>query len=159
MVYVKLIRHTYGGLEYLKNAIFYLGDKEERKGVGGYGANPYNLHRAYEQMRYIRIYYNKLSGNPLIHLIVSYDECVQDAETACEYTRKIAKYLGDSYQLLWAVHKLNHGVSQYHAHIVTNSVGYKNGLMFHSGRKEMKMFCNYVSNITRSECRFFFEKE
>lgn len=132
--------------------------KEERRGVGGYGVNPYNLHYAYKQMRLIRLYYNKESGNPLIHLIVSYDECVRNDEIAHDFTRKIASYLCGSYQVLWCVHEANHGDSQYHAHIVINSVSYQNGAMFHSGRKEMQQLCNHVAKVTGRKCRFDFEK-
>lgn len=161
MVYVKLIRNTYGGTDYLRNCCVYPAkqskkDSRELCGYGTYGVDLINPENAYHQMRLIKIYYGKEFNNPLIHYIVSYDGCVKSADKACNVTQKISEYFTESYQLIWAVHHRPREESDYHAHIILNSVNYKNGMMYHSDIGEIKRFCYHVRKVTGRDNRFCF---
>ena len=54
-------------------------------------------------MRFIKVCYGKESGNPLIHIMISLDECAETKEKACEFANKFARYYMDKYQVIWAV--------------------------------------------------------
>ena len=82
MVYVKMVRNTSGGTLYLKNLCNYVtrakaNDEDDVLGVGGYGINPWNADKAYRQMFAIKLYYNKLEKNPVIHFIISFDRLLK----------------------------------------------------------------------------------
>lgn len=49
MARISVIRNTYGGTQYLQNALNYVTDERALYG-GGYGVNPYDSHIAYNQM-------------------------------------------------------------------------------------------------------------
>lgn len=158
MVYVKLIRNTYGGLQYLHNICLYPArrDKmarEEVCGIGGFGINYLDPEAAYHQMFLIKAFYGKECSNPLIHYIVSYDSNVKDAGQACKATKQIAAYFKDKYQVLWGVHHVPHGCSDYHAHIILNSVSFVDGLMYHSDLGEIKRFCRCVEKVTGTKVK------
>ena len=75
MTKVIMIRNIYGGAGYLANALDYVRDERNQYG-GGYGVDPYSPTVAYEQMMYTKRYFNKTSGNPLVHIIVEYTKNV-----------------------------------------------------------------------------------
>lgn len=156
MVYVKLIRNTYGGLSYIKSLCKYIF-KDDLRGVGGYGVNPYNPDLANAQMRYVKICYDKESGNPLIHIMISLDECTETKEKACEFADKFARYYMDQYQVLWAVHQKERDKSHFHVHLILNSVSYVNGKMFHGDIGEMNAYCKYVAKLTTRKVWLAFE--
>lgn len=151
---VKMIRNTYGGTEYLRKATQY-PYKEDLRGYGGYGVNPNDPELAYKQMLAVKSYFGKTEGNPLIHYVVSYDENITNAKAACEMTAQICRYFENEYQVLQAVHEKDHDFSQYHAHIILNSVNYINGLMYHSDIGEMNRFRNYVQQVTGQPAKLY----
>ncbi len=156
MVYVKLLRDTYGGEKYLRNACAYVENSERYICGGGYGVDPYNLSYAYNQMMGVKRYFSKTSGNPLLHFVVSYDRSVSDPFSAADISNTVVSYFTPEYQLLWCVHGKDRGCSHYHTHIVLNSVSYVNGKMFHSGPAEMNAFARYVGTVTGQTCRWGF---
>ncbi|MBR3044897.1 MAG: relaxase/mobilization nuclease domain-containing protein [Oscillospiraceae bacterium] len=156
MVYVKLIRNTYGNLAYLKQLHQYVF-KGELRGIGGYGVNPFDTNLANSQMVFIKVCYGKVSSNPLIHIMISLDQCAQAAEKACEYADKFARYFKNKYQVIWAVHEKKRGVSRFHVHLIINSVSYVNGKMFHGDIGEMNAYSKYISKLTNQKVRFEFE--
>ena len=158
MVYVKLIRNTYGGPNYLKNACGYI-QSHDLCAVGGYGVNPYDPDLAYTQMSYIKIYYGKESGNPMIHIMISLDDCAKTKEKACEFADKFARYYMDWYQVIWAVHGKERGSSNLHIHMILKSVSYVNGKMFHGDVGEMKKYCNFVAKATQRKTFLEFENK
>lgn len=158
MVYVKLIRNTYGGLSYIKRLCRYVL-KDDLRGIGGYGVNPYHPDMADAQMRYVKMYYGKESGNPLIHMMISLDECADTVEKACELADKFARYYMDRYQVIWAVHGKERGKSEFHVHLILNSVSYVNGKMFHGDIGEMHAYSRYISKHTKRKVRFEFERK
>ena len=59
----------------------------------------------------VKEYYGKTGDNPVMHFVVSYDHStVTEAQTACEYTDKIADYFKDRYQMITAVHQEDQGI-------------------------------------------------
>ena len=68
-----MIRNTFGGCSYLQKALNYTRDTRA-VGGGAYGVDMVDPAVAYQQMMYTKRYFNKTSGNPLIHLIVSYSK-------------------------------------------------------------------------------------
>ncbi len=148
MVAVKLIRNTYGGLEYLYRACRYVDNTERAIYINGFGVNPYDLNDAYDQMLEVKRYYGKTSGNPLAHFVVSFDGTVQEPLRAIELGQQIAAYFTPSYQLMWCIHQKHQGDSYYHMHMALNSVSYVDGRMFHFGKPEMNAFLAYVRSVT-----------
>ena len=68
---LKVIQNTNSSDDYLYNAIYYIENKVETVGVGGYRVDPYN---AYQQMMAVKNYFGKTSGNQLMHLVVSFEK-------------------------------------------------------------------------------------
>ena len=75
-------------------------------------------------------------------------------ERAEYFSRSIAMYFSDRYQIVYGIHKKpcskkNGGcASIYHAHFVMNSVSYIDGKMFSGNRSEMYDFLEYIKKVT-----------
>ncbi|MDE5584524.1 MAG: hypothetical protein K2J08_12575 [Ruminococcus sp.] len=67
-------------------------------GISCYGTNQEIIRKAMEEMLFVKKYFGKVSGNPLIQFVVSYDSNVSDAFMASSITKEIARFLADSYQ-------------------------------------------------------------
>ena len=158
MATIDVIRNTYGGLEYLNNALGYVSD-DRALYRGGYGFNPYDYSMAYNQMLYTRQYFNKVSGNPLVHIIIAYNDQVKDLATAARYGQQCAKHFSRCFQLLYCTHEKDTKCGSLHTHIIINAVSYVNGQMIQTGYEEMNAFCNYVSQVTGQSCRFYFDNK
>lgn len=155
MVEIKLTRNTDGGLQYLRNLCKY-ALKKEAIVLDGIGVNPYDSDDAFMQMTAVKRYFRKTSGNPLIHIVVSYDESVTDPFRAMDLSKEIASFYGSRFQLLWFLHRKKREHSTFHVHLVINSVGYIDGRMFHSGRIEMNEFSLFVREVTGQRTFFSF---
>ena len=158
MATIDVIRNTYGGLEYLNNALGYVSD-DRALYRGGYGVNPYDYSMAYNQMLYTRQYFNKVSGNPLVHIIIAYNDQVKDLATTARYGQQCAQYFSRRFQLLYCTHEKDTTCGTLHTHIIINAVSYVNGQMIQTGYEEMNAFCNYVSRVTGQSCRFYFDNK
>lgn len=158
MAEIIVIRNTYGGLRYLKSALDYVSD-ERALYQGGYGVNSYSSNDAYNQMTATKAYYNKRSGNPLIHVVISYDSKVKDAETAASYGQKCAAYFASDYQVKYSTHNKDTGCSSYHTHLIINSVSYVDGHMFNSSYENMNLFCEYVAGVTGQKTQLHFKNK
>ena len=110
--------------------------------------------RAVQQMIAVKRYFGKLSGNQLIHFVVSYDRRVCDADTAMSYTYRIAQYYSDRYQIIFGMHDTQHFrqskrvASYYHTHIIMNSVSFVDGKMFADGWSDINDFVSHIRNVT-----------
>ena len=156
MVIMDVIRDTSGGLKYLRNACEYLENEEKSIYTGGYGVTPYDLNQTYRQMVSVRQYYEKTSGNPLIHFIISFDEAVQTEADAILFTQNLASFFSSRYQVLYCVHYKPRGCSLYHAHIVINSVSFVDGLMYNSNVDEITRYANHVAETLSRRGRWVF---
>lgn len=158
MAKIIIIRNTYGGTEYLLNALEYVSDARAlyRR---GFGVNPYNYEEAYDQMLIVREYFGKASGNPLVHIVIAFNDEVKDLETATEYTQKCASYFSSMYQVLYCTHMKDTHCGSMHAHLVINSVSYLNGKMITTGYEEMYFFNEHVSEVTGQKFTFEFDNK
>ena len=157
MVIFKIVRHSNGEQQYMENMLKYILDDRALftgfNGISGYGTNQEIIHKAIEEMIFVKKYFGKVSGNPLIQFVVSYDSNVSNAIIASSITEKIARFLADSYQYIWVIHyepriEESGMYACYHAHIVINSVSYTNGNMYSGGPEETRPFAQHIANIT-----------
>lgn len=158
MVVIKMKRDTYGGLAYLKNALNYLEDNEKSLFTGGFGVTTSPLEATYRQMLAVRKYFGKVSGNPLMHFIVSFDEKVVTKDQAVYLASQLTNFFSNRYQGVWCVHFKQRGCSNFHVHIVINSVSFVNGKMYHSSAAEIARFAHCVEVILKTPVRWFFEE-
>ena len=147
MAKIDVIRNTYGGLDYLLNALAYISDARSLY-RGGFGVNPYNYTEAYNQMLIVRKWFNKVSGNPLVHVVIAYNDKVTDLE-----------YFAGKFQVLYCTHLKDTECGSMHTHIVINAVSYHNGQMITTGYEEMTFFCQFVSEVTGQKCSFEFDNK
>ncbi len=151
----KVIRNTNDGLEYMYNALNYVTyghtDYDKR-----YSLNT-DIDNAYEQFLAVKRYFYKTSGNPVFHFVVVYDAKTtwdDNIERAKFFSRSIAMYFSDRYQLIWCIHKKlrskKYGgiASVYHAHFIMNSVSYIDGRMFSGNHSEIYAFLNHIKKVT-----------
>ena len=101
MGFLKLIVKQNAGKEYLRNAVNYITENADACCYSGINICP---ERVYKQMRKVKKYYGKTSGNQLVHFVVCFNNEVVDLATAEKYTRKIAEYYKSRYQILYAIH-------------------------------------------------------
>lgn len=158
MAKVIVIRNTYGGVEYIKNMLKYVHDGRA-KYVGAFGVDPYNPAKACINMIITRKKYSKVSGNPLVHIVISYNKSVKEIETAALFGKECAKYFSSEYQLMYCTHDSDSEGSYFHTHIIINSVSYIDGHMIVTGYDEMKKFCDYVSEVTGQYTQFYFKNK
>lgn len=158
MAHVDVIRNTFGGLNYLRKALNYITDDRALNGWG-YGVDPYNVNYAYLQMVQNRQYFGKISGNPLVHIVIAYDLSVTDLATAARYGDFGAHFFADRFQLLYCTHEKDFEYGHYHTHIIINSVSFINGYMIQTGYKEMREFCDYLESVIGQKCNFTFENK
>lgn len=160
---LKQKRITDNGNNYFRHCVDYpfkekLESGEKRVETKGYGVSDADPKLAYNQMYAVKEYYGKTGDNPVMHFIISYDKNVQDADTACAYTEQIVDYFSGNYQMITAVHKENQGGSQYHGHIIMNSVNINDGKLYHSGITELKQLAMHVNEVTGNYCKPYIEK-
>ena len=160
---LKQKRITDNGNNYFRHCVDYsfkekLESGEERVETKGYGVSDTDPKLAYDQMYAVKEYYGKTGDNPVMHFIISYDKNVQDADTACAYTEQIANYFSANYQMITAVHKEDQGGSQYHGHIIMNTVNLNDGKLYHSGITELKQLAMHVNEVTENYCKPYIEK-
>ena len=157
MVIFKIVRRSNGGHQYMENMLKYvLDDRRLDTGFNGIsccGTNQQIIMNALYEILVVRKYFGKVSGNPLIQFIVSYDSNVSDVFMASSVTKEIARFLADSYQYIWVIHyeprvEESGFCACYHAHIVINSVAYTNGKMYSGGPDETRPFAQYIANVT-----------
>ena len=158
MARISVIRNTYGGSQYLQNALNYVTDSRAMF-VRGYGVNPYDPNMAYNQMMAVRQYFGKTSGNPLVHIVVAYNNNVTDIRTAARFGQQIVQLFSRLFQLLYCTHEKDFQCGQFHTHIIINAVSYINGQMIQTGPKEMREFCDYVTHVTGQESWFYFDNK
>lgn len=158
MAKIDIIRNTYGGLGYLQRALNYVTDSRA-KYSNGFGVNPYDTAMAYDQMMYTRRYFGKVSGNPLVHIVVAYNNQVQDIDTAAMYGDQCAQYFANRFQVLYCTHSKDFHCGNFHTHIIINSVSYINGQMIQTGFDEMKTYCDYITQVTGQKSWFYFDNK
>lgn len=158
MAKIDIIRNTYGGLKYLQKAVNYVSDYRAQY-KGGYGVSPYDTAMAYDQMLATRQYFGKVSGNPLVHIVIAYNNMVKDIDTAARFGHQCAEFFANRFQVLYCTHAKDFHCGHFHTHIVVNSVSYINGQMITTGFEEMNAYCNYVTAVTGQKSWFYFDNK
>ena len=154
MGFLKLIVKQNAGKEYLRNADNYITENADACVYSGINICP---ERAYKQMRKVKKYYGKTSGNQLVHFVVCFNNEVVELATVKKYARKIAEYYKSRYQILYAIHhelrltKSGYAKSWFHVHIVMNSVSFVDGKMFADNKKDIGRFMEHISDVTGDE--------
>ncbi len=119
-----------------------------------------DLSEAYNQFYMVRQYFGKTSGNPVFHFIVSFSANStwgDNYKRAADFSRSIASYFADRYQVIGSVHKKHrynkygNCVSIYHAHILINSVSYVDGKMFAGNKSDIYSFSEHLKLVTGDE--------
>lgn len=152
---LKIIRNTDDGLQYMYNALNYIiyGHTDYDK---IYSFNT-DIDDAYNQFLIVKRYFDKTSGNPVFHFIISFTTRTthyNDLECTEGLCRNIANYFTDRYQIVWCIHEKRTsakygGISSvYHAHFVMNSVSYIDGKMFGGSHAEMYSFLEHIKSVT-----------
>ena len=161
MVYVKMIRNTSGGTEYIKRLHKYIViDRltgEIRKDfvyMSGYGVDCADFDYAYHQMVMTQEYFGKVGYNPLVHYMVCFDHDVKDKEKASRLASLIADYFRNDHQLIWGIHHKPRKSGEYHVHYLVNAVNYRNGTMIHSYKPDVKEFAEYIYEVTHFRVRY-----
>ena len=167
MVIFKVVRHSNGGYRYMVNMLRYIFDDRALdmgfNGISCYGTNEERVQKALHEMLIVREFFGKVSGNPLIQFIVSYDSKVNNAHIASALTKEIAKFLDDRHQYIWVLHykpriEVTGLNACYHAHIVINPVSYVDGKMYSGSPENVHAFARYIAGITgtsvRIECAY-----
>ncbi len=158
MAKIDIIRNTYRGVNYLQNALNYVSDSRAMSG-GGYGVNPYDPNIAYDQMMAVRQYFGKASGNPLVHIVVAYNNSVKDINTAARFGQQCANFFSSRFQVLYCTHKKDFHCGHFHTHIIINSVSFINGQMIQTGYNEMKSYCDFITQVTGQKSWFYFDNK
>ena len=159
----KRITDNGDGKGYFRNCIDYLYKEKPEPGeelvlIRSFGVSCYHPKHTYDQMLAVKKYFGKTGDNPVMHFVVSFDNSVQDADTACGYLYRIALRFAEDYQVIYAVHKEDQDGSKYHGHIIVNTVNYKNGKLYHSGWKELGDLAMYIHEITGNYCKPIIKK-
>lgn len=155
----KRITDNGDGAGYFKYCVAYaykekLDPGELRVETKGYGVSDTKDIYTYQEMYAVKEYYDKTGDNPVMHFVVSFDnKTVRDADTACILTEKIAMFFAPDYQLITTVHQEFQGHSDYHAHIILNTVNLKTGKLYHSGSEELLKLGLLINNLTGNFCK------
>lgn len=74
MAVIKVIRNTFGGVEYIQNACQYIHNSKYMKRCSGFGVCANDYMKAAAEMILVRRFFHKESGNPLFHIVVAFDD-------------------------------------------------------------------------------------
>lgn len=122
-------------LEYAKRE----GKLQERY-MTGVGISPVT---AYEEMMRAKKSFHQEEGKQYLHLVVSFDKVLQQADTAHQIGRKIAEFYSD-YQVLVTTH-LN--TDNLHCHMIINSVNMLTGKKLSQRRKDFWEFIEFANMV------------
>lgn len=155
---LKIRKQTDGGMNYMANVLDYT--------VRGHGYEDrvyspnVDIYDCFNQFYKVKEYFGKTSGNPVYHFIVTYNSGIikeDNFQKARMFSKNIAAYFADRYQVIYGVHKktLMHSnkkpVSYYHAHFVINSVSYIDGRMFSGSLSDIYEFLDHVKEVTKDK--------
>ena len=143
---------------HLWNALDYVSDDRALM-IGGNGVDYSNPDEAYRQMNYVKKYFGKAKNCALVHVMVSYNQKVDNAETACKFTEQVAGFFADNYQTMYCAHEKDNECSTYHAHIIVNPVNVNDGKIMQTNHENMQPFCKEVSRITGTNYQVEFNKD
>ena len=155
-IIVKIIKRSDARIGYLHNMCRYVRDHRAIE-KGGNGVNILDPEKAFAEMVWIRQYYGQVSTNPLIQIVVSFDEWTDNIQSAKVLAPQIADIFKNEYMYLWCLHHNDKESAHFHMHILLHSVNIVNGNLFHSSIYNMNGFCYHVTRLTHLPCQLIFE--
>lgn len=155
----KIIKHTDGGADYLRNAVNYLTDGREVM-KAGIGVTANNTAAAYDEFLTTAKYFNHQENNPLFHFVISFDRnTVDSSETAMNQTKKIYEKLTEDHQALISIHHSSSESPSYHSHTVMSSTNFVNGNLFYGSNSDLFPIAQRIADITQDKCTMIIEKD
>lgn len=101
-----------------------------------------------ESMMLVSDHFNKTDGVQLRHYVISFDQSeVNNPNIANDIAIKISAYIGQLYQIVFAVHEDEENL---HIHFVVNTVSYIDGRRYGGTHQEFNEMMKYISNVLRS---------
>ena len=155
MAVIKVIRNTYGGVEYIRKACEYILHSPFIKNYSAFGVCAFDPKRAAEQMVDVRKFFHKESGNPLFHVIIAFDDEMKNEKAAWNYIVNSALWFLPDYQIFFGMHGKDEECPHLHGHLVINSVSYKTGKMLNSG-VVMQQFKIAAEKLFKCKCTLIF---
>lgn len=133
--------------KHLKSALEYITVPEKTQNGRLVSAVNCQVASAFEQMKSTKQKFNKIDKRQAYHIILSFKEREVDADTVFELAERFVKeYLGDKFEAVFAVHD---NTEHPHAHIVFNSVSFKDGSKYHYRKGDWE---RYIQPITNRLC-------
>ncbi len=133
--------------KHLKSALEYITVPEKTQNGRLVSAVNCQVASAFEQMKSTKQKFNKVDKRQAYHIILSFKAGEVDADTVFELAEKFVKeYLGDKFEAVFAVHD---NTDHPHAHIVFNSVSFKDGSKYHYRKGDWE---RYIQPITNRLC-------
>lgn len=102
------------------------------------------------QMRQTKAYHNKLDGRQYKHYVLSFAEGEITVSNAKDYAKELAaKCFGDKFEVAVGVH-VNSAGKKIHAHLVVNSVSFRDGKKLHFSKSDLENFKNINDKIAKN---------
>ena len=93
--------------------------------------------------------FGKTNGVQLRHFIIAFDpDEIAEPSEAYEIGCQIACFLGQQYQLVFAVHE---DTPNLHIHFMLNSISYRDGHRYSGTKKEYYCLINYLGRLLKRE--------
>lgn len=108
--------------------------------MAGVGINPAS---AYEEMMRAKKAFHQEGGKQYLHLVVSFDQALQQANTAHLIGKEIAEFYKD-YQVLVTTHA---DTDNLHCHLIVNSVNMLTGKKLSQHRKDFWEFIRLANTV------------
>ena len=155
----KVIIHTHGGNEYIRNAVSYVIDGRQVL-ERGYGVNPNDKNVAVMQLRKTAEYFRNQGKSPLFHYVTSYSsETAPTPEKAMELTGEIFSEITASHQALIGIHNEERGGSLHHAHTLVSPTDYRTGKMIYADNSTNYAMAQRMADVTGQPTKLVVRKE
>ena len=133
-------------------------DKKRKKDCryrGGHGAYYMNAKKAAEQFRIVQRYYKKQTGKRVHHMIISFEEGIDDLYAMDSLAKIIVYDILREYQSVYAIHE---DTDNLHIHIVWNAVNFLNGRKWHISKSEFSKLKKDIKRSAKQEfCKDFLQ--
>ena len=147
---VKMVNKKYKDRNAIKNLIKYVvTDKMNGKYcryIGGHGVFYMNTGKAVKQFDIVQEYYKKQHGRRAYHMIISFEEKVDDLCEIDNLAKRIVFGVLKDYQSVYAIHE---DTDNLHIHIVWNAVSFINGKKWHMTKTEFWEFRRKIEKIAK----------
>ena len=156
---IKMVNKKYKDSYAIENLIKYtVTDKKRKKDCryrGGHGAYYMNAKKAAEQFRIVQRYYKKQTGKRVHHMIISFEEGIDDLYAMDSLAKIIVYDILREYQSVYAIHE---DTDNLHIHIVWNAVNFVTGKKWHISKSEFSKLKKDIKRSAKQEfCKDFLQ--